>query len=286
MSVKLLDISNKIGSSALEILKLINEAASALQIDFFVIGATARDIIFNLLHNIAIYRATSDVDISVQLKNWGDFEKLTTALIAKGFSVSNIVHKFQYKSIPSIDILPFGKVSTPESSIIWPDKQSKEMNVLGFEECFLDSESVKISSNPELIIKLASVRGLVLMKLIAWKDGFPKRSRDAIDIYYIIRNYIEAGNIERLFNEHNDLVDDKFDYELTGATLLGRDIVELASQPTLKFIKEMLDRELKHSGTSQFVNDILASDLISDRMDKNQQHILKLITNLRLGMGT
>jgi predicted nucleotidyltransferase len=285
MSVKLLNISNKIDSSALEILKLIDESAKSLQIDFFVIGATARDIIFNMVHNIKSFRATNDIDFSIRIKTWDEFEKLTNSLIKKGFAKSNIVHRFQYKSIPSIDIVPFGKISTPETSIIWPDKQSKEMNVLGFEECFADSEDMKVSSNPDLIIKIASVRGLVIMKLIAWKDGFPSRSRDALDILYIIKNYIEAGNSERLFKENNDLVDDNFDFELTGAILLGRDIAKLASPTALSFINEILDYEIKNFDTSPFITDMLTGEFISDKTEKKRKYLLQLITNLRLGMS-
>lgn len=285
MSAKLLDISNKIDSSTLEVLKLISEAADSVKANFFIIGATARDIIFNLVHNINIYRATNDIDFSVRIRNWDDYKKLTDALLAIGFSSSNIVHKFQYKSIARIDIIPFGKISLNSSFIIWPDNQAKSMNVLGFEECFADSELVKIISNPNLFIKIASIRGLVIMKLIAWKDGYPSRSRDALDILYIIRNYIDAGNSERLFEENNDLIDDQFDYELTGATLLGRDIAKLASQSTLNFIKDVLDYEIKCSDTSQFITDMLTSDLILDKTDKNRKNLLQLIINLRLGMG-
>ena len=109
MSAKLLDISNKIDSSTLEVLKLISEAADSVQANFFIIGATARDIIFNLVHNINIYRATNDIDFSVRLRNWDDYKKQTDVLLSKGFSSSNIVHKFQYKSIPGIDIIPLVK---------------------------------------------------------------------------------------------------------------------------------------------------------------------------------
>ena len=70
--MKLLDISNKIDSSTLEVLKYISEAADSVQVDFFIIGATVRDIIFNLVHNINIYRATNDIDFSVRLRNWDD----------------------------------------------------------------------------------------------------------------------------------------------------------------------------------------------------------------------
>jgi len=55
------------------------------------------------------------------------------------------------------------------------------MSVLGYEESFKDSLLVRINDAPKLDIKLSYIRGLVLLKLISWKDGFPSRDRDAVD---------------------------------------------------------------------------------------------------------
>lgn len=165
MKKKLLDISTKLDPFTLEVLSLVSKITASLQMDFFVIGATARDIIFNMVHGIKIYRATNDIDFSIRVKNWDDFSKLTSALIENGFSSLKIIHKFAYKSIPSINIIPFGEISIDNTSITWPDKDSKEMNIVGFEECFMDSELVRVSPSPPLDIKIASTRSLVLMKL-------------------------------------------------------------------------------------------------------------------------
>jgi predicted nucleotidyltransferase len=252
--------------------------------DFFVIGATARDIIFNLIYGIKIQRGTNDIDFSVRVRNWEDYTRLTDALKENNFSPSKIVHRFTYKSIPSIDIIPFGEISLDSATIKWPDKEAKEMSIIGFEECFQDSESVRIQSNPPLDIKIASTRGLVLMKLISWKDGFPSRSRDALDILYIIKNYIEAGNMDRLQSEHSDLVDDQFDFELTGAILLGRDIAEIVNPQTLELLVNILEEEIKNEGNSKFISDMMiGTSIISQREDKIK-HISILLKNLLSGL--
>jgi len=183
----------------------------------------------------------------------------------------------------TIDIIPFGEISLDSASIKWPDKEAKEMSVIGCEECFQDSESVRIQSNPPLDIKIASTRGLILMKLISWKDGFPSRSRDALDILYIIKNYIEAGNMDRLQSEHSDLVDDQFDFELTGAILLGRDFANLANHSTLETLKIILIEEIKSGKNSKLISDMMIGMSFLSKSDDLKNHLLKLLINLFVG---
>lgn len=280
----MLDISTKIDPFTSEVLTLVAKITNTLNIDFFVIGATARDIIFDLIYGIKIQRGTNDIDFSVRVKNWEDFSRLTDALKENNFTPSKIVHRFTYKSIPGIDIIPFGEISLDSASIKWPDKDAKEMNVIGFEECFQDSELVRIQSNPPLDIKIASTRGLALMKLISWKDGYPSRSRDALDILYIIKNYIEAGNIDRLKSVHSDLLDDQFDFELSGSILLGRDIAGLANHSTLETLNGILNEEIKSGENSKLISDMIIGTGFLSKSDDLKKHLLKLIKNLFIGL--
>jgi predicted nucleotidyltransferase len=263
---------------------MLSKITLSLGMDFFVIGATARDILLNVIHGIRIQRATNDIDFSVRVKKWDDYTRLTNVLLENDFIQSKIVHRFTYKSIPSIDIIPFGEISIDSNTIIWPDKEAKEMSVIGFEECFIDSELIRIQNNPPVDIKIASTRGLVLMKLLSWKDGFPTRSRDAIDILYIIKYYIEAGNLDRVLAEHGDLVDDQFDYELTGAILLGRDISKIAAPETLKILINILEEEINNSDSSKFVNDMLIGVSLFHSRDDNFKYCVNLLKNLLRGL--
>ena len=284
MRGNLLDISTKIDPFTLEVLTIVSKITVTLKMDFFVIGATARDFIFNLVHNIKIQRGTNDIDFSVLVKNWDDYSKLTNSLQENNFSPSKIVHRFTYKAIPSIDLIPFGEISINSTTIKWPDKEAKEMSVVGFEECYLDSEIVRIQTDPTLEIKVTSTRGLVLMKLISWKDGYPSRSRDALDISYIIKNYIEAGNMDRLQSEHADLITEQFDFELTGATLLGRDISQIARPATLEYLINILEEEIKEGSNSKFISDMLIGiSGVTDR-DEMIQHNSNILKNLLDGL--
>jgi len=284
MKEKLPDISTKIDPFTLEVLTLVFKITNSLKLDLFVIGATARDILFNLIHGIKIQRGTNDIDFSVRLRNWDDYSNLTVTLLENNFTSSKIIHRFTYKTIPSIDIIPFGGISLESSIIKWPDIEAKEMSVLGFEECFLDSELIRIQTNPPIDIKIASIRGLVLMKLISWKDGFPSRSRDVIDILYIIKNYIEAGNVDRLHKEHEDLLNDKFDFELTGAILLGRDIAKLANELTLKQLQNILEDEINNHENSKLISDMIRGDSLISQRDEKIKHYFNLLNNLFDGL--
>jgi predicted nucleotidyltransferase len=82
------------------------------------------------------------------------------------------------------------------------------------------------------------------MKLIAWADRPHERSRDAGDLAHILENYLDVGNLERLFEEHMDLVGvEDFDYVRAGARLLGRDIASIGKPETIGWIREILAKE-------------------------------------------
>jgi len=284
MTQKLLNISDKIEPSSLDTLSTVTKIAAEINIETFIIGATAIDIMFSQIYDIKIHRISNDIDFSVRVKNWEDYSKLLKMLEENGFSSTAIEHRFNYKSIPSIDIIPFGAISLPEFSIKWPGKDQKDMCVLGYEECYNDSILVRISETPIVDVRIASPRGLVLLKLISWEDAFPSRARDATDILYIMHNYIDAGNEERLYDEHNDLVNDDFDFELTGATLLGRDIVELAHSNTLEHITNLIANELTDPPKSNFINDMSKGDFQSFDHNQKFKHCLLLVKNFLSGL--
>lgn len=284
MTQKLLNISDKIEPSSQEALTTVTKIAEEINIETFIIGATAIDIMFAQIYGIKIHRITNDIDFSVRVKNWEDYSKLVKKLEESGFSSTAIEHRFNYKSIPNIDIIPFGAISLPKLSIKWQGKEPKEMSVLGYEECYEDSIWVRICEAPIVDVRIASPRGLVLLKLISWEDAFPSRARDAIDIIYIMHNYIEAGNVDRLYDEHSDLVSDDFDFELSGATLLGRDIAELTNSNTHEHVVNLIVKELKDPSESNFINDMSKGDFQSIDHDQIYKHCLQLLKNFLSGL--
>lgn len=242
MRKKLLDISKKIDNLNLEILKKIKEIADSLQIDFFIVGATVRDMILGYVYGINIYRGTNDIDFAVRVKNWDEYNLLISEIEQTGFIQSErIFHRYTFNGM-IIDVIPFGEVSGKDDTVAWPDNDKKGINIIGFEDVYIHKEELLVQIEPEIIIPTSSVEGLVLLKLFSWNDrALDIRIKDAMDLYIIITSYLKAGNERRLFDEHNDIIDDKFDYELGGSRLLGRDIANLASAHVKVALLEILN---------------------------------------------
>jgi len=64
------NISGKINEPILAIYALIADVAQQNNLPFFIIGATARDIIFEHLHGIKALRATNDIYLELQVATW------------------------------------------------------------------------------------------------------------------------------------------------------------------------------------------------------------------------
>jgi len=65
------------------------------------------------------------------------------------------------------------------------------MNVAGFEEAL--ASSVSLTLEDSLSVRVASLPGLTLLKLIAWSDGGRETNKDAADLYRLLTTYADAG---------------------------------------------------------------------------------------------
>ena len=69
MSKNLLDLSGKINPVLVELFQVIENVTTARHICYFVVGATARDIILHHGYDIPIKRATVDTDLGVEVSS-------------------------------------------------------------------------------------------------------------------------------------------------------------------------------------------------------------------------
>jgi len=277
----ILDISKKIDKFNLNVLKKIKDLADNLQIDFFLVGATVRDMILNYVYDIKIYRATNDIDFAVRLKNWDEYYKLISETENVGFKRDErITHRFYYDGL-IIDFIPFGDIADKDDNIIWQDNDNKKMNVIGFDDAYLNTEEILIQTNPDITMKAASVESLVMLKIFAWNErDANKRLKDARDLYLIISTYLRAGNEDRLYEEHTDIVEEAIDYELTGARLLGRDISGVASDN----VKSSMLEILKDEKLNMLANEMAKYEGLSSERDERIDKCLELLNSLRIGL--
>ena len=78
--------SEKIGNPLLvDLLRKVCRCFGEIEQDFFVIGATARDILIRQLVGISSGRKTRDLDVAIAIPHWDAFEGIKQQLLASGF---------------------------------------------------------------------------------------------------------------------------------------------------------------------------------------------------------
>lgn len=283
MTNTLLDLSGKIDEITVSAFGRIHKISSSMGIPFFVVGATARDILLDVSHGIGSKRATIDIDIAVFIENWDQFERLKDELIrTTDFSPTRETQRLLFKKRLPVDIIPFGGVAEKGNLIEWPPDRSFKMSVAGFRECYQHVVQVKISDKPELVINVVSLAGLTILKLISWDENSSRRQKDASDLVFIIQNYLDAGNLERLFEEALDIVDSgDYNYEAGSARLLGRDISKIAFTTTMAKLIEILKRESQRKQGHRIAIDMLQGNRF---VEKTYEEIIALFDALLKGM--
>jgi predicted nucleotidyltransferase len=214
MRKNFLNISGKIESTRLAALEVIASIANAENIPFFIVGATARDLILAKGHNIRPFRATLDIDIGVRVQDWIQYKKLKEGLVGTGeFKETKEYQRLIFHDNLNIDLIPFGPIADEMGNIKWPPDEEIVMHIVGFEEAFTNSQILRLRDEPIIEINIVTLAGLAVMKIISWDDGYPNRRKDASDLALIIGNYTDAGNAERIYNEHTDIIESEdFDY--------------------------------------------------------------------------
>ncbi len=134
-----------------------------------------------------------------------------------------------YKCI--VDLIPFGVLENSHNTIAWPPDMSIMMNVAGYRDAHASAASVEIE--PGIMMSIASIPGIAVLKLFAWVDRGQENPKDAIDLVTLLRQYHEAGNQDRIYEDATAALEAVgYDIELAGAWLLGRDAFAMSSTET------------------------------------------------------
>lgn len=241
-----IDISGKIDPARIEVLRNIKNVAESLDIPFFVVGAFAREVIFEYIHQIPSPRITEDIDIGVEVANWEEFERLKATLLKrKILTETKTLHRFVANdSSIIVDILPYGGITDDTKTISWPPDHDMVMSMLGFEEAYRSALNVRLSRKPALDIPIPSVPALAILKLISWNDAYPTRERDAQDLLFILENYDATGIEAQLYDAYVPLLtEEEYDTRLASVRLLGRDIAQLCGPDIVTTLTTILTRE-------------------------------------------
>lgn len=233
--------------TTLAVLTLVDRIAREQELDYFVTGAMARDIVLYGVFGIDTGRGTLDVDLAVALDSWPQFDTVKERLIETGsFSPDrSTMHRLFYQERPGqggypLDLLPFGGVEQRPNEIAWPPDLSVVMNVAGYREALAAAQVVEV--HPGLVVRVASLPALAILKLFAWVDRGAADPKDAIDLATLLRQYGGAGNEDRLFGEELRLFEAvSYNLDLASPRLLGKDAARVITPATREQILALLD---------------------------------------------
>ena len=275
----LIDISGKINSSYISAIKEIKKVADSQEISFFIIGALARDIIMEYFYKIKAPRITMDIDLGIKVSSWDKFNKLINTLEKSGeFKRLKEKHRILYNDI-IINIVPFGDISDKNERIIWLPENEVVMSVMGFNEVYNYSTLVRLQNSPTLEVKITTLPGLAILKLFAWRDNFPNRSKDAEDLLFIMKNYENAAIFEKLYESELHLLESEdFDNQIAGIVLLGKEMSKICTNQTFGYLRKIINEETSKNSNFNLIRDML----LSKRDDFNR--ILYLLKKLKEGI--
>lgn len=235
-----------IDSLTISVIREVSDAASDLDLEAFLVGATARIILLEHVFGLHTGRATRDMDFAFAVENWDQFQLIKQRLIsASSFEeVERVAQRLIYKPKGIkhkfvVDIIPFGGLEGEKNTIAWPPDMSVLMNVAGYSDAH--ASAVPVEVEPGLVISVASIPGIAVLKLFAWVDRGQADPKDAIDLVTLLRQYNKAGNQERIYEDAIAALEAAgYDVELAGSWLLGHDAAALTSPTTRSQLNSLL----------------------------------------------
>jgi predicted nucleotidyltransferase len=272
MTVYSLDLADKQELAFLaELMADVHVAAPDAR--FLLVGAMARDLLLYHAHGIRAVRATSDVDLALAVTDWEEFGTLRSALLSSGSFKSHpkVNHKVFHRERLEIDLIPFGGVERADGTIVWPPEDAFVMGVLGFREALASSNDILLPHGQRVAVVVLPM--LAVLKVFAWSERRAREPRkDAPDLLFILRKYLDAGQGDRLYNEAPHLFNaGDFDYERAGAWLAGHDAAELIRRhsPDPGRIEERLQSiltpEIDPGGPLRLIGEVVDMDMSAER---------------------
>lgn len=237
------------------VLTSLRKACDDLGVEFFVIGALARDLHLQHLNDIDVLRRTRDVDVAVAVDGWASYATLLDRLITESdFTDEDPKQRIRSPEGVQLDLVPFGTIADSSGQIQFPPDDRPEMSVLGLEEA--RRTTISITFDGGVTVEVVSLPALGLLKVIAWDERPRERVHDAQDLCFILRKYFDVG-LDTIVERHADLFDeDDFNRPIVSARAYGREVACLLqeSDALREHVIRILERETADSDQSSLAD--------------------------------
>lgn len=209
-----------------EVFLQISETCKDLDIDFFIVGAIARNIWY--VANRETPKGTKDIDFGIYVPSEIEYNHLRKRLQDKFKYIASSENAFCLITPDGkqIDLLPFGGIEEADQVMI-EGKGLRKISLEGFKEVYqLGAIETRIGEEK---YKACSIPGIMILKLIAYDDRPESRIKDIHDINSICLHY-PSIETELIWNDHFDLYDDEKDHNDVGVIVLGREMKKLVKE--------------------------------------------------------
>jgi predicted nucleotidyltransferase len=263
-----------------EMLTALERGLAKYKVDFYLVGAVARDVWMSGINKIEPRRTTGDIDFAVFINNIATYDELREHLInEEGFfpyKGNNFV--LIWKGRTQVDLLPFGAIEDENGRVSTNGIGLTNISLQGFTEIY-EEGLPELNLEGEHQFKFCTLPGIVLLKMIAFDDRPEHRRDDMKDISDILNHFFDMYD-EEIWSNHSDLFGDKeIDLKHLAARVMGREIKKIAKRnPKLEDrVMSILERNTDDAPNSGMA--IVMVEYFKNTVEDN----VKLIGQIKMG---
>ncbi len=241
-----------------EVLDVLEQVFTELDIDFYMVGAIAREYWYSRGKKRA--RQTQDVDFAILVASQEIYDKVRDRLRDHRFidTCENVFVMISPQGI-QVDLLPFGAIAIDDGVKLTGEGMTS-IRVNGFAEVY-QGGTADASFDTGHTFKAATLPAIVLLKLIAFDDRPEKRQKDARDIAGILQYYFELHS-DLIYENHHDLfADGELGRELEdiAAIVIGREIKKMCigNQALKDRLVNILTAQIELDQASAFIRQMV-----------------------------
>lgn len=264
-------------------------------IDFYIIGAVARDIWLSQVHEEPIRRMTKDLDLAVLLNDSAQYEALQVWLTEKESFIRTAHSAFCLLYQPvgenssvTVDLMPFGAIADTVGDVYFSHQGMERISTVGYEAVLSGAATMTTPAGQHW--RVVTLPGLVALKLIAWQDRPEKRGKDALDVRSLLQRYFDLEQ-DIIYTSHHDLFDESYSadtglfLQLVAARVLGRQMQGLLkSEPVRARLVDLLRAELQAGEQSRLARAMSQAQYRDEPAVPSLENCLALVGTLLMGL--
>jgi predicted nucleotidyltransferase len=236
-----------------EMLLALERGLNKFGIDFYLVGAVARDLWMSAINDIPPSRITGDIDFAIFIDDKGTYDNLKKYLIeVEGFSpYKGNAFVLVWKSVIQVDLLPFGETEDKDAGVTIEGSGLTSLYMPGFKEIYDDGLPI-VELEEIHKFKFCTLPGIVILKLMAWQDRPEIRRDDIKDVCNVLKHFFNMY-AEEIFENHNDLFgDNPFELHLIAARVMGREMNKIAKRNEILYnrLKALLEGSINNKDIS------------------------------------